>query len=304
MSYQAYAAQVELLVQLLPTVAKEDCFALKGGTAINLFYRDLPRLSVDIDLTYLPLEPRDEALRNINAAMERLAVSIAQIPGIETKRIPGGGEGATRVQASKQGVTVKIETTPVTRGVVFDPELKRVSSAVEDQFGFAEMRLVSFEDIYGGKICAALDRQHPRDLYDVAKLYENEGLIDDLFRAFLVYAASSKRPLCELLNPNLSDLTTIYETQFVGMTKEAAPLESLEAARLQLIADIQNRLGGNTAEFLRGLQKGEPDFTLINLPDAADLPAVRWKVINIEKFIDKNPARHAEQTAKLEALLR
>ena len=304
MSYQSYAAQVALLVQILPTVAKEDCFALKGGTAINLFYRDLPRLSVDIDLTYLPLEPRNEALGNINAAMERLAGSITLIPGIETKRIPGGGEGATRVQARKQGVTVKIETTPVTRGVVFEPGLKRVASTVEDQFGFAEMNLVSFEDIYGGKICAALDRQHPRDLYDIAKLYENEGLTDDLFRAFLVYAASSKRPLCELLNPNLSDLTNIYAAQFVGMTKEAVPLEELEVARLQLIADIQSRLDGNTTAFLRGLQKGEPDFTLIDLPNAAELPAIRWKLMNIKKFMTVNPTRHAEQTGKLEALLR
>jgi len=303
MSYESYAAQVELLVQILPAVAQEDCFALKGGTAINLFYRDLPRLSVDIDLTYLPLEPRKEALGNINAAMERLAESIAKIPNIQTKRIPGGGEGATRVQASKEGVTVKIETTPVTRGVVFETELKRVSAAVEEQFGFAEMRLVSFEDIYGGKICAALDRQHPRDLYDIAKLYENEGLTDSLFRAFLVYAASSKRPLCELLNPNLSELEAIYETQFVGMTKEAVPLKMLETARLQLIANIQSRLNGDTAAFLRGLQKGEPDFTLIDLPEAADLPAIKWKLLNIAKFIRVNPARHSEQTAKLEALL-
>lgn len=303
MSYQAYAAQVALLVQILPAVAQEDCFALKGGTAINLFYRELPRLSLDVDLTYLPLEPREEALGNINAAMERLAVSIAQIPGIQTKRIPGGGEGATRVQAQKQGVTVKIETTPVARGVVFEPGVKRVSPNVEDLFGFAEMNLVSFEDIYGGKICAALDRQHPRDLYDIAKLYENEGLTDALFRAFLVYAASSKRPLCELLNPNLSDLTVIYDTQFRGMTKEAVPLKALEAARLQLIADIQSRLNGNPAEFLRGLQMGAPDFTLISLPDAADLPTVKWKLLNIAKFMKVNPARHAEQTAKLEALL-
>jgi len=103
----------------------------------------------------------------------------------------------------------------------------------------------------------------PRDLYDIAKLYENEGLRDSLFRAFLVYAASSTRPLCELLNPNLSDLKAIYETQFVGMTKETVPLKMLETARLQLIANIQSRLNGDTAAFLRGLQKGEPDFTLI-----------------------------------------
>jgi len=262
MSYsRSYAAQVALLVQLLPAVAKEDCFALKGGTAINLFYRDLPRLSVDIDLTYLPLEPRDQALENINAAMERLAASIEKLPGIQTRRILGGGQGATRVQAKKQGVTVKIETTPVTRGVVFDPEIKRISPSVEERFGFAEIQLVSFEDIYGGKICAALDRQHPRDLYDIKNLYENEGLTDDLFRAFLVYAASSSRPLCELLNPNLKELTTLFETQFLGMTEELISLEALEKVRLQLIADIQSRLTGKTAEFLRGLQAGRQTST-------------------------------------------
>ena len=303
MSYsRSYAAQVALLVQILPAVAKEDCFALKGGTAINLFYRDLPRLSVDIDLTYLPLEPRAEALENINAAMERLAASIAKLPGIRTKRILGGGQGATRVQASKQAVTVKIETTPVTRGVVFDPEIKRIPASVEEQFGFAEMQLVSFEDIYGGKICAALDRQHPRDLYDIKNLYENEGLTEDLYRAFLVYAASSSRPLCELLNPNLKDLKTLFETQFLGMTEDLISLEVLEKTRLQLIADIQSRLTGKTADFLRGLQAGTPAFNLIGLPNAADLPAIRWKLINIKTFMDTRPERHAEQTAKLEAL--
>jgi len=303
MSYsRSYAAQVALLVQILPAVAKEDCFALKGGTAINLFYRDLPRLSVDIDLTYLPLEPRAEALTNINAAMERLAASIAKLPGIRTKRILGGGQGATRVQASKQAVTVKIETTPVTRGVVFDPEIKRISASVEEQFGFAEMQLVSFEDIYGGKICAGLDRQHPRDLFDIKNLYENEGLTEDLYRAFLVYAASSSRPLCELLNPNLKDLKRLFETQFLGMTEDLISLEALEKTRLQLIADIQSRLTGQTADFLRGLQAGTPAFNLIGLPNAADLPAVKWKLINIKTFMDTRPERHAEQTAKLEAL--
>ena len=50
-----YSDQVALLMSVIPAVAEESCFALKGGTAINLFIRDLPRLSVDIDLTYLPV---------------------------------------------------------------------------------------------------------------------------------------------------------------------------------------------------------------------------------------------------------
>jgi len=303
MTRENYAAQVALLVQILPSVSEESCFALKGGTAINLFYRELPRLSVDIDLTYLPLTDRAGALDGINAAMERIAVNIAKLPGVTTQRIAGGGGDATRVLVKKGDITVKIETTPVTRGVVFEPELKRVSSAVEAQFGFAEMRLVSFEDLYGGKICAALDRQHPRDLYDIDQLYKHEGLTDDLFRAFLIYAASSSRPLCELLDPNLKDLSDAYENQFVGMTKEAVTLQTLYEAREGLIKDVQNRLHGNAAIFLKGLQNGKPDFNLIDLPNAADLPAIRWKLINVVKFIDANPARHKDQTEKLEALL-
>ncbi|NOX86110.1 MAG: nucleotidyl transferase AbiEii/AbiGii toxin family protein, partial [Chlorobi bacterium] len=53
-----YLAQVDLLLQIMPYVAKEEIFALKGGTAINLFVRDMPRLSVDMDLTYLPFDTR------------------------------------------------------------------------------------------------------------------------------------------------------------------------------------------------------------------------------------------------------
>jgi len=71
-----YLAQVQLLIRVLPIVAGEKDFAIKGGTAINLFVRDMPRLSVDIDLTYLPIAPYDEALVAIGAAMTRLAGDI------------------------------------------------------------------------------------------------------------------------------------------------------------------------------------------------------------------------------------
>ena len=57
----SYKAQVDLLLRILPFVAKEENFALKGGTAINLFVRDMPRLSVDLDLNYLPFDNREAA---------------------------------------------------------------------------------------------------------------------------------------------------------------------------------------------------------------------------------------------------
>lgn len=92
MARDIYHAQVELLVRVLPQIAEEDIFALKGGTAINLFYRDLPRLSVDIDLTYLPIKTRQESLAEINEGMSRIASAIeANISDVKTQRIQGGG---------------------------------------------------------------------------------------------------------------------------------------------------------------------------------------------------------------------
>tara|TARA_R110002073_G_scaffold232347_1_gene393437 strand:- start:4709 stop:5644 length:936 start_codon:yes stop_codon:yes gene_type:complete len=301
MARDIYKAQVSLLMRVLPYVAKEKIFALKGGTAINLFYRDLPRLSVDIDLTYLPVKDRTESLAEINEAMDRIAPAIEKgIPRARASRIAGGGGGATRLAARLDNAEIKVETSPVTRGVVHDHELKAVNEAVADDFGYAEIQVVSFEDLFGGKIHAALDRQHPRDLYDIKLLYENEGMTDELFRTFLVYLSSSSRPAHELLKPNRIDLTQAYEREFVGMTDTPVSLDTLSDTRDQLIADLQSRLDDKAQNFLRSLHNGDPDFTLINLPNARELPAVRWKVLNLQKLIKGNPKKHDRQGKELE----
>ena len=303
MARERYAAQVALLVRILPFVAAEKVFALKGGTAINLFCRDLPRLSVDIDLTYLPIKDRAESLAEINTAMDRLVTSIEKgVTGAKTRRIEGGGGGATRLAARLGSAEIKIETSPVTRGVIHPPKLMTVSDSVQDEFGFAETQVVSFEDLYGGKLHAALDRQHPRDLFDVKLLYENEGLTDDLFRTFLIYVASSPRPAHELLNPNLANLENPYALEFLGMTKDSVGLGVLIDVRTRLIDDIKSRLDDVAQTFLLSLQDATPDFDIIGLPKAADLPAVKWKLLNLQKLIAENPAKHAEQKEKLLAL--
>lgn len=301
MARERYEQQVQLLMQILPAVAEEQCFALKGGTAINLFYRDMPRLSVDIDLVYLPVKDRAESLAEIDAALERIRGKIeATVPNTRAQRIAGGGGGNTRVRASRGATEVKIETSPVARGVVHAPALRSVAAAVEDRFGFAETMVVSFDDLFGGKLHAALDRQHPRDLYDVKLLYENEGLTDALFRTFLVYVASSGRPPHELLKPTLAELEVLYEGEFEGMTNVAVPLAQLAEARTRLIADIKARMDDDTRRFLLSLHDAEPDFGLIGLTQAADLPAVRWKLQNLERLKANNPAKHAELRAAIE----
>lgn len=303
MARERYEKQVQLLVHIIPLIAEEACFALKGGTAINLFYRDMPRLSVDIDLTFLPVKDRAQSLAEIDAALERIRERIeATVPKARAQRIAGGGGGETRVLARRDGAEVKIETSPVARGVVNEPALRSVTETVEDRFGFAETLVVSFDDLFGGKLHAALDRQHPRDLFDVKLLYENEGLTDALFRTFLIYVASSGRPPHELLKPTLAPLDAPYAAEFEGMTNVAVPIAELVETRARLIADIKARLTEPARAFLLSLHDAEPDFELIGLPQAAELPAVRWKLQNLDRLKQENPAKHAEMRSALESV--
>ncbi|TCL65752.1 nucleotidyl transferase AbiEii/AbiGii toxin family protein [Rhizobium sp. BK251] len=302
MARDQYISQLELLVQILPMIADEPAFALKGGTAINLFYRDLPRLSVDIDLTYLPLKPRDESLAEIDAILDRVAAKVERIKGVRAKRISGGGGGDTRVEVRQGQIAIKIETSPVARGTVHPVERRRVSERVEDQFGFAEIQVVAFEDLFGGKMHAAVDRQHPRDLFDIKLLYENEGLTDLLFRTFLVYVASSGRPPHELLQPNRADIAHVFNQEFDGMTIETVSLDELLDMRERFMKDIQAHLDDRARTFLLSLHAGDPNFEIIGLPHALALPAVRWKILNLQKLKNDNPVKHTEQREEIERL--
>ena len=176
------------------------------------------------------------------------------------------------------------------------------SEAVTDRFGFFDANVVAFEDLYGGKLHAALHRQHPRDLCDVKLLYENEGLTDDLFRVFIVYVASSARPMHHILAPATHFRDDLYDDEFVGMTRETVSPEAPAEAGRTLHADISSRLRGDVTAFLLSLHDAEPDFGLLGLPKAADLPAVRWKLLNLRKLRDTNLQKHAAQRDALETL--
>jgi len=299
-----YTEQVRLLLDVLPDIAAESAFALKGGTAINLFHRDMPRLSVDIDLTWLPISDRSSSLGEIDRALDRIATSIvSRNPGVAARR-SSGGSSETRMVVTRGRVQIKIETSPVTRGAVLPPRTMVGSETVTEQFGFVEMKVLSFEDLYAGKLVAALDRQHPRDLFDVKLLYENEGLTDDLFRVFMVYLTASRRPMHELLAPASPPGGDSYHTEFTGMARETVSAEALFQTRQLLHADVRSRLTGGIGTFLLSLHDARPDFGLIGLPQAAELPAVRWKILNLEKLKRSNSQKHAGQRDALERLLR
>ncbi|MBA4307673.1 MAG: hypothetical protein C0429_13145 [Sphingopyxis sp.] len=281
-----YRQQVALLIRTIPFVAKETAFALKGGTAINLFVRNMPRLSVDIDLTYLPVEDRATSLAAIDAAMLRIAERIeAGIPGAKVNPSRSADEKiVTKLIVRAGGVQIKIEITPVLRGTVYDPVVTPVMPSVEDEFGFAEMEVVSFADLYAGKIVAALDRQHPRDLFDVRDLLAHEGISDELRRAFLVYLISHNRPMAEVLAPTRKPLAEEFARGFVGMTQDPVALADLEAAREAIIAAMIADMPDAHRHFLVGFKRGEPDWDLLGIPGAPHLPAVRWKQHNLSNL--------------------
>ncbi|MGX5217060.1 nucleotidyl transferase AbiEii/AbiGii toxin family protein [Pseudomonas segetis] len=296
-----YYRQVQLLLQLIPFVAQHDCFALKGGTAINLFVRDFPRLSVDIDLVFLPMMERHEALQTIKGNLNSLALNIRT--NIDNTRVTCSLKDkadALRLVVERGGVQIKIELSPVLRGTVFKPEVVAVSEAVEDEFGFAEMAVVSFADLYAGKICAALDRQHPRDLFDVKQLLDTEGLTADLRKALLVYIISHSRPIAELLRPNLKDITDVYEGEFRNMADQDIPQADLEATREQLISLINTSLTPQERAFLLSFKSRTPDWTLLGLSNVDQLPAVRWKLQNLARM---TPEKHTAAYLRLKETL-
>ncbi len=221
----------------------------------------MPRLSVDIDLTYLPLSNREEAFAGLSAAMDEMTRDLK-------RSIPGCRIQPTRAQGRFER--------------------------------FATAHVLSVADLYAGKICAALDRQHPRDLYDVYQLLQNEGLTPDIRRVFVVYLASHGRPMHELLKPNFKDIAHVYAAEFAGMAREEIPLETLLRAREEIGQLIRTGLSDEEREFLLSMKQGEPDWHCLGIERLSEFPALQWKLRNIRKM---EPSKRAEALGNLRAVL-
>jgi predicted nucleotidyltransferase component of viral defense system len=298
-----FTEQVRLLVMLLPHVAKQDCFALKGGTAINLFLRDMPRLSVDIDLAYIPVEDRDTSLAGIDGALFKITNYIERaVPRTSVRSSTlKGTDKRFKLVVSQGSTTVKVEVSPVLRGSVFPTEQRQLSPKAEAEFGFAKVPLLSFEDLYAGKICATLDRQHPRDLYDIHLLLNNEGISERLKNAFLVYLMSHNRPMAELLAPNLVDIEPLYLAEFDGMMFEPISLLDLEGTLSQLIQKVHGALTDPDRRFLVSFKNGEADWSAFPIPDVERLPAIQWKMLNLNRM---DRTKRQKAIIKLEKVLK
>lgn len=301
----AYRETVRLLLTTIPTVFRTSGFAMKGGTAINLFVRDMPRLSVDIDVAFTRLDlSRAEALQTISSTLGEIARNL-QRQGIRARVAGPTSSPESKLFASVEGGTsVTIEVNPVIRGTVLPVETHELSPAAQTLFAMsASAPILAPAELYGGKLVAMLDRQHPRDLFDVLLLLENEGLTDEVVQCFVIYLASASRPAHELLKPNLKDIKHVYENEFVGMTERQASLDELLSARERVPPELLARMTDAQRTFLLSLTRGQVDWHASGIAHAEQLPALQWKLGNILKLATGNTRKHTELVRALERTL-
>ena len=296
---QQYKDQVSLLLDILPIVAKRKCFALKGGTALNLFIWKMPRLSVDIDLVYLPISNRDEALKDISLNLSTIKNELEKILRIKVVLTDNA-----KLVCSKEGTIVKIEVNTIIRGSLFDVFELEVVDFVQDEFGkFSAISVLDKAEIYGSKICAALDRQHPRDIFDVSKILDegNGDFNEKIKEAFIFYLLSHNRPINEILFSKINDKKADFKNQFEGMAREKFDYEDFIKISNLLREKIDNLLSDKDKKFILNFKQGNPDWSLF-VKDISQYPSIKWKLTNIANLINNNPEKHQEMFKKLENL--
>ncbi|OGF47703.1 MAG: hypothetical protein A2452_03475 [Candidatus Firestonebacteria bacterium RIFOXYC2_FULL_39_67] len=297
MTTNIYHRQVELLMKILPHIFLDTEFALRGGTAINFFYRNMPRYSVDIDLTYTKIYPRNETLTAINDSFLDISRRIKNnIKTVNIKEYKVGGNLITKLYIKEDDVEIKIETSTTIRGAIYKCEERPLCDKAVEVFGrFTSVKVLSFAETFGSKLCAALDRQHPRDIFDAMLLLKNEGITEQVRKAFIVYLISHNRPMAELLAPNLSDMQLVFDNEFSGMVPDVKYSELVEYRKI-IVKEINEKLTSKEKEFLISFKSGAPVWELLDVDGVEELPGVKWKLENINKM-DK--VKHKKALAKL-----
>ena len=295
---QVYAQKVELLLRLMPIVMEEGVFAVHGGTAINLFLKDLPRYSVDIDLTYIPLSDRTESLADINLHLQSICEKAKKafkgmhiVPNYST----------CKLLCEYRGKQVKVEVNQTKRGLVGGEAVTiPLSEKAQDEFGlYCEANIVPLTQLYGGKIAAALSRQHPRDLFDVKYM---DFPLTECREGLIFCLLGSDRPIHESCAPRLIDQREAMANQFEGMTDIPFTYEEFEATRSKLISDVNQLMTEEDKQFLVSFEKGEPQWDGYEFEYFKDYPSVKWKLINLAKLAKQNPQKLVEEASKLEEL--
>jgi len=300
-----YLNAVRLLLEVAPAVFRSPLFALKGGTAINLFVRDMPRLSVDLDLVIADhTKSRDEALEAVSAALESIRIELTENSGLRCELGAMSQGPEVKLFVERERSRIKVEVNHVFRGTVLPPEQRPlVENAQDTFFTDIELPVLHPDELYGSKLVAAMDRQHPRDLFDVLGLLDEGRLTAEVIECFVCYLAGHNRPVHEVLFANEIDITPAFANEFEGMTRDPVSLGNLLEVRRRLFAELPAALTDAQRAFLLGLVKGEPDWILVTCEHLRDMPAIRWKLENLSRLEQSNPEKFALQARELEKKL-
>jgi len=298
-----FLGTVRLLIDVAPFVFTKSDFALKGGTAINLFLHDLPRLSVDIDLVYTNLEHsgRDSALEAIENNLRDVANLLESRLGVTVRPTTSGSKHESKLFISRGPVLLKVEVNHVFRGAVYPLVTGSLSPQAQERFSRAlTVPMLDPDELYASKLVAALDRQHPRDLFDVMLLFEGTGITPRVRRAFTVYLAGHNRPMHELLSPRAKDIRSEFESDFAGMTTREVSVEQLEEVRERIFRELPDSLDEAERSFLISVNHCEPDWEILGLAGIDKLPAIRWKLLNLGKLAGANRKKYSLMLRSLE----
>ena len=292
---EIYRRQVALLIRVMPLVFRIKDFAVHGGTALNLFHRNLNRYSVDIDITYIPIADRETSLKAINTQLATLKNSIEKaIPGIRVVH----KKDVWKLLCTNEGTTIKIEVNGTKRGLIGDAAKIQLCEKARGEFGMTcYANIVSWAQLFGGKIVAALSRQHPRDLFDCKGITEVD--FADVKPGFMLCLLGSDKPIVESLAPNLINQIDALENQFKGMTDEPFMYEDYETSRNNLVKVVNQSLDENDKNFLISFEEGAPNWSKCCAGDLSQYPSVRWKLKNIIALRNKNSQKHREGIDKL-----
>jgi predicted nucleotidyltransferase component of viral defense system len=301
---KSYIETVRLLLESVPVIFQPPHFAMKGGTAINLFVQKMPRLSVDIDVVYTDhTKERTAALKAISDGLNQTRKQLVK-SGLEAE-VSATKEGdEIKLFIRRDRVQVKVEVNHVFRGTVLPVETRALNAEARRIFTTdLSAPILAPAELYGSKLVAAMDRQHPRDIFDVRGLYETTGLTGDVIECFVCYLAGHNRPVHEVLFSNDVDLTTAFENEFVGMTQSPVSLAELQKVRARLKRELPARLTANQRQFLISLVSGEPDWSLMKCPHLQKMSAIQWKLQNLSRLKKSNPKKFAQQAEDLRARL-
>lgn len=146
-----------------------------------------------------------------------------------------------------------------------------------------------------------MDRQHPRDMFDVWKMLERLGWQSSFVDCFVAYLAGHNRPVHEVLFPKRLPLEPAFTNEFSGLTSGVVALTVLQETQERVISQLPRVLTSRHREFLLSLVRAEPDWSLMPFVHLQHLPALQWKLLNLRNLKSRNARRFAAQHDELAA---